>query len=57
MYRAKHGVGALKLNDELNALAQVLFHNLHSSWIWLLRRDVFQEWADHLIAEGTFEHR
>merc|ERR1712055_603664 len=36
-YRAKHGVGALKLNDELNALAQ--------------------EWADHLIAEGTFEHR
>merc|ERR1712020_835546 len=36
-YRAKHGVGALKLNAELNALAQ--------------------EWADHLIAEGTFEHR
>merc|ERR1711973_847476 len=36
-YRAKHGVAALKLNDELNALAQ--------------------EWADHLIAEGTFEHR
>ena len=26
-YRAKHGVPALKLNDELNALAQVLFHN------------------------------
>merc|ERR550532_3123366 len=36
-YRAKHGVAALKLNAELNALAQ--------------------EWADHLIAEGTFEHR
>merc|ERR1712168_545392 len=36
-YRAKHGVAALKLSSELNALAQ--------------------EWADHLIAEGTFEHR
>merc|ERR1712037_867818 len=36
-YRAKHGVAALKINAELNALAQ--------------------EWADHLIAEGTFEHR
>merc|ERR1712037_773398 len=36
-YRAKHGVAALKINAELNALAP--------------------EWADHLIAEGTFEHR
>merc|ERR1712227_178357 len=36
-YRAKHGVAALTLSSELNALAQ--------------------EWADHLIAEGTFEHR
>jgi len=36
-YRAKHGVAALKISAELNALAQ--------------------EWAEHLIATGTFEHR
>merc|ERR1719186_1948420 len=36
-YRAKHGVAALKISAELNALAQ--------------------EWAEHLIAEGKFEHR
>merc|ERR1711936_93082 len=35
-YRAKHGVAALKISAELNALAQ--------------------EWAEHLIATGTFEH-
>merc|ERR1711862_813139 len=36
-YRAKHGVAALTLSSELNAVAQ--------------------EWADYLIAQGTFEHR
>merc|ERR1712090_31546 len=36
-YRAKHGVAALTLSNELNAVAQ--------------------EWADYLIAQGTFEHR
>merc|ERR1712032_1088987 len=36
-YRAKHGVAALKISAELNALAQ--------------------EWAEHLIATGRFEHR
>merc|ERR1711944_184029 len=37
VYRAKHGVAALTLSNELNAVAQ--------------------EWADYLIAQGTFEHR
>merc|ERR1711936_617815 len=35
-YRAKHGVAALTLSNDLNAVAQ--------------------EWADYLIAQGTFEH-
>ena len=41
---------SLKLNAELNALAQVLFHNLHSSWIWLLR-------MEYLLGMGRSPHR
>ena len=70
-YRAKHGVPALKLNDELNDVAQVqqLMRWRHRFTIANNKGgeqydgqgkglyQVLQEWADYLMAVEGFEHR